>query len=76
MIIIISDCVGGALGLVEPGILADLDNGDMIAFTSADTSHFNMDYKGKRASMVFHTDRAGKGWIKDNNGWKKNEFFN
>lgn len=75
MVIAISDCVGGGLGLEEPGFLADMDNGDMVIFKSASMTHFNLDYKGKRASMVFHTDRASKGWVKDNNGWRRNTFF-
>ncbi|KAF9456283.1 hypothetical protein BDZ94DRAFT_1137526, partial [Collybia nuda] len=35
MVIVISDCVGGDLGLVEPGITGDLRNGDMVTFTSS-----------------------------------------
>lgn len=75
MVIAISDCVGGGLGMEEPGFLADMDNGDMVIFRSASTTHFNLDYKGKRASMVFHTDRASKGWVEDSNGWGSCEFF-
>lgn len=72
MILVLSDCVGGGLGIVEPGVLADLENGDMMAFASADITHFNLDFKGKRVSMVFHSDRSGKGWVKDLNGWRCN----
>jgi hypothetical protein len=75
IVLVISDCEGGELVLYEPGIVLGLWNGDMVIFTSSKTSHFNLHFKGKHASMVFHTDRDLKGWQKDRNGWKKNKMF-
>ena len=46
-----------------------LYTGDVIIFKSAEISHFNLHYAGKRASLVFHMDRAAKSWAKDRNGW-------
>jgi len=71
----ISDCEGGELCLMEPGLVIELRNGDGVAFCSNKITHFNLDYKGKRASFVFHSDRAGLAWCKDGNGWKGNKFF-
>ena len=71
----ISDCKGGELCLMEPGLVIELRNGDGVAFCSNKITHFNLDFKGKRASLVFHSDRAGLAWCKDGNGWKGNKFF-
>ncbi|TFK78851.1 hypothetical protein K466DRAFT_465040, partial [Polyporus arcularius HHB13444] len=35
---------GGELGLVEPGLLVDLQAGDMVVFQSQKVSHFNLLY--------------------------------
>lgn len=76
MVIVISeDCVGGELALLEPGLVLDLQNGDMVLFPSGKISHFNMHYIGKRASLVFHSDSSSQSWIKDRNGWADNIYF-
>jgi predicted 2-oxoglutarate/Fe(II)-dependent dioxygenase YbiX len=76
MVIVISENYqGGELALLEPGVLLELRNGDMVIFPSSKISHFNMHYSGERASLVFHTDSAAKSWIKDRNGWAKNIHF-
>lgn len=49
--------------------------GDAVIFASAAISHFNLHYKGYRASMVFHSDRRGLDWVKDRNGWADNNFM-
>lgn len=72
LILVLSDCKGGDLCLMEPGLVLQLDHGDIVIFPSADISHFNLHYQGKRASVVFHSDRAGANWVKDRNGWKEN----
>lgn len=72
LLLILSEGKGGALGLVQPGIRVDLENGDLFAFRSADITHFNLDYQGKRVSMVFHSDRFARAWVADLNGWKEN----
>jgi len=76
MVIVISeDCVGGELALLEPGLVLDLQNGDAVLFPSGKISHFNMHYKGMRASLVFHSDSSSRSWIKDRNGWNHNIYF-
>lgn len=64
-------CVGegGELCLKEPGILCHSRPGDVFAFRSSRTSHFNLDYVGKRISFVFHTERTGDLWADGRNGW-------
>ena len=71
----ISDCEGGELCLMEPGLVIELKNSDGVAFCSNKITHFNLDYKGSCASFVFHSDRARLAWCKDGNGWKGNKFF-
>lgn len=75
IVLVLSDCVGGELGLVETGIVANLRHGDLYIFPSADITHFNMDYQGKRVSMVFHSDKFAEGWVRDMNGWENNASF-
>ena len=42
--------------MVEPGLVLELRNGDAIIFSLGGISPFNLKYKGKRASIVMHTD--------------------
>jgi hypothetical protein len=74
-VIPLSDCTGGELCLFEPGIVLDLHHGDAVIFASAAISHFNLHYKGYRASLVFHSDKSGLEWHKDRNGWAHNLFM-
>ena len=61
---------------MEPGIRLELKNGDLVLFRSRELSHFNLHFKGKRASIVFHSDSAGRGWVMDRNGWKSSMYMN
>jgi predicted 2-oxoglutarate/Fe(II)-dependent dioxygenase YbiX len=74
-ILVIGDHEGGELVLEEPGIVIDAKEGDLIIFPSGRISHFNMHYKGFRASMVLHTDKALEAWARDRNGWKGNQYM-
>ncbi|KAJ6453191.1 hypothetical protein C8R47DRAFT_1168442 [Mycena vitilis] len=65
------DFKGAALGLYEPGLLFRLRPWDVIIFPSCDITHFNTHVQGTRISIVFHTDKAGDGWSKNQNGWKE-----
>lgn len=76
--IVISDCVGGALVFVELGLVVDLQDGDQAIFESSELTHFNLQFEGFRSSIVFHTDKAADAWIDtDNprNGWAANNYF-
>ncbi|KJA24319.1 hypothetical protein HYPSUDRAFT_136399 [Hypholoma sublateritium FD-334 SS-4] len=75
LVISISDCLGGELCLFEPGIVLDLRSGYSVIFASAAISHFNLHYKGIRASIVLHSDRGGMDWVVDRNGWAHNIFM-
>ncbi|PPQ79776.1 hypothetical protein CVT26_012365 [Gymnopilus dilepis] len=75
LLLIIRDCQGGELVLVEPGLVLDLAHGDMVLFTSSRISHLNMHFVGKRASLVFHSDKASAGWIRDRNGFQESLFM-
>ena len=71
----ISDCKGGELCMMEPKLVLHLRNGNAVAFSSHKITYFNLNFKGKRASLVFHSDKAGLAWCKDGNGWKGNKYF-
>jgi len=75
LVLSIGQYAGGALALREPGLVLELGNGDFLAFHSRDTTHFNLHYKGSRASFVLSTDRAFTGWEDTDNGWSGNKFF-
>jgi hypothetical protein len=69
----IGQFVGGALAMVETGLVVDLHQGDWILFRSCDITHFNLYYTGTRAPLVLHTDHAMATWLKDRNGWASNQ---
>jgi predicted 2-oxoglutarate/Fe(II)-dependent dioxygenase YbiX len=75
LVLVLSDCSGGELCLKEPGVVLKLATGDVVLFKSSEISHFNLHYNGKRASLVFHTDRAARSWAKDRNGWQHNVYM-
>lgn len=60
---------------VEPGIVLQLGNGDIVAFDSAALSHFNEQFSGFRASLVFHSDKESLEWINSRNHWQDNLHF-
>ncbi|PPR07663.1 hypothetical protein CVT24_003819 [Panaeolus cyanescens] len=68
----ISDCIGGELCLLEPGLVFRLRSGDALIFKSKEMSHFNCHFKGKRSTFVFHTDATMEGWALSRNNWGHN----
>jgi len=75
VLVIKRNCTGGDLVLEDLGVVLDLENGDVVIFRSADITHFNMDFKGERASLVLHSDGAGKESVEQRNGWEGNKWF-
>lgn len=72
LVIAITDdrnCEGGELCLMEPGLVLAIRNGDVVIFPSCKISHFNLHFKGRRASLVFQSDTRFDDWLKDANGW-------
>ncbi len=59
---------------MEPGLVFPLHNGDAIIFSSCKTTHFNLHYKERRASIVFQSDKLLDDWLKDSNGWDGNIY--
>jgi hypothetical protein len=72
LVIPIGHFVGGALCLLENGLVLELRSGDIALFRSSEVTHFNLDYKGSRASLVFQTDKEFAAWVRDHNGWVDN----
>jgi hypothetical protein len=75
VVIVTSNCTGGSLVLKELGLVLDLKNGDMVTFRSAKLSHFNLHFRGLRASLVLHSDRSLDSWVKNRNNWEQNRYF-
>ena len=67
---------GGALVLVEQGLVLPLRNGDIMVFRSAETMHFNMTYSGCGCSFVMQMDKEFDKWVNNRNGWSGNTLFN
>lgn len=65
---------GGELCLYKPRLVLDAKHGDFIVFASQSYSHFNLHYKGFRASLVIHSDKSGVAYQKDGNGWDHNDY--
>ncbi|KAJ7899488.1 hypothetical protein B0H14DRAFT_2268433, partial [Mycena olivaceomarginata] len=61
---------GGELGLHEPGFLFRFRPWDAIIFPSWQITHFNMDFKGIRCSLVLHSDKEGDKWVQTKNNWE------
>lgn len=75
LVLALPECEGGELVLYEAGIVLKLRLGDMVIFRSADVTHFNLHFVGRRASLVFNSDKGGKAWANNRNGWESNRFF-
>lgn len=75
MVLVASDCTGGDLVFHELGLVFSARNGDATVFRSVSLTHYNLNFKGTRGSLVFHSDKAGARWKKDGNGWKQNIYF-
>jgi predicted 2-oxoglutarate/Fe(II)-dependent dioxygenase YbiX len=76
LVIPIGEFEGGELVMYEQGLVVELRSGDFIVFCSAETTHFNLEYTGQRASFVFQTDSEFKKWLDGGNGWENNVYFN
>jgi hypothetical protein len=50
-----------------------LTQGDIAIFRSDDITHLNLHYQGKWASIVLHSDKEMRQWLRDRNGWADNE---
>ena len=71
----IGDFQGGALALKESGLVLELTSGDFTMFHSADLTHFNLHYMGRRASIILHSDGAMAEWVNNRNGWGGNTYM-
>ena len=70
LVLALGDFEGGDLCLYEPGLVIPLRHGEFVVFPSGDITHLNLHYKGRRASIVLHTDREMSKWAEgDRNGW-------
>ena len=75
LVLAVGDFEGGDLVLYEPGLVFSMRNGDFIVVPSCKLTHFNLHYKGRRASIVLHTDKEMGKWLVDRNGWSCNSTF-
>jgi hypothetical protein len=76
LVLAIGDFKGGALCLLEPGLVLELMSGDIAVFRSAEVTHFNLHYAGKRASLVLSSDREFQKWQASYNQWKGHAHMN
>lgn len=72
LVLAVGSFTGGDLVLYEPGLVIPLRNGDFVIFPSCDVTHFNLHYRGRRASIVLQTDREMVKWHSTRNGWSDN----
>src|ERR1700678_177724 len=75
LVLALTNGTGGGLVLHEPGIVADLKNGDIIIFKSSKITHFNLHYTGFRASIVLHSDKEFDRWVENRNNWQDHNYF-
>lgn len=74
IVLVLGSHEGGELCVYEPRLVLEMKHGDFCVFASHRYSHFNLHYKGVRASIVIHSDKSGVGYQRDGNGWDKNEY--
>ena len=72
LVILIGCFEEGALCLLENGLVLELCSGDVALFRSSEVTHFNLDYKGLRASLVLQTDKEFAAWVRNHNRWVDN----
>jgi hypothetical protein len=70
LVIPIGTFTGGELCFYEPGLILDVDPGDVVIFPSSHITHFNLHFKGIRHSLVCQTDINMKTWGEKKNGWE------
>ena len=75
LVLCIGDFSGGALVLKEQGLVLELQNGDFAIFRSSESTHFNLNYTGRRASFVMQTDMEFDKWVEGQNDWGHSDFF-
>lgn len=75
LVLAIGDFSGGALVLKEQGLVFELRNGDFAVFRSSESTHFNLDFTGRRASFVMQTDIELDKWAEGRNDWRHSDFF-
>jgi hypothetical protein len=73
LVMAIGSFTGGALAMLETGLVLPIRQGDIAVFRSGDITHFNLVYEGKRASIVLHSDKMMTNWLRDQNGWGPGE---
>jgi predicted membrane-bound spermidine synthase len=76
LVLPIGNFMGGGLVMREQGVVVEMRNGDFACFRSAETTHFNLDYLGERASLVLHSDGEFQKWKDNRNGWSNHGYFN
>lgn len=75
LVLPLGEFAGGALVMFEQGLVLETRCGDFVIFRSADSTHFNLHYEGRRASFVCHTDKGFDKWKVGRNGWAANDYF-
>lgn len=61
---------GGELCLYQPGVVLELEPGDVVVFPSNRIAHFNLEISGLRGSLVMATDVNLDAWKANRNHWK------
>ena len=75
LVLAVGDFSGGGLVLEKQGLILELRSRDFAVFRSCETTHFNMDYTGRRATFVMQTDVEFDKWCEERNGWGHSNFF-
>lgn len=73
-VMVIGDHEGGELVFYEPGLVFPLREADWIVFQSRRITHFNLFFRGFRASLVLHSDGAGKQYLTEKKGWEQSSY--
>jgi len=75
LVLCVGNFSGGSLMLKEQGLVFELQNGYFAIFRSSESTHFNLNYTGRRATFVMQTDIEFDKWVEGKNNWGHSNFF-
>ncbi|THU79093.1 hypothetical protein K435DRAFT_698673, partial [Dendrothele bispora CBS 962.96] len=74
IVLVLGDHSGGGICFHEAKLVVETSHCDCVTFCSNRLTHYNLSYKGVRASIVIHSDKTATEYQKNGFGWDLNKF--
>ncbi|THU98875.1 hypothetical protein K435DRAFT_660033, partial [Dendrothele bispora CBS 962.96] len=75
IVIVLGQHSGGEICFQEAKVVVETVHGDSVTFCSDRVTHFNLPYKGVRASVVIHSDKRASEYQRNGFGWDANNYI-